>query len=88
MAPPQPNLIVLGCQDLERVRLFYEAVGCRFSPEQHSGGPFHHSARLGSGMLKALPRVTDSLDSNPNPALLPPARPAMRSIDLPSEFPR
>ncbi|HEX2731005.1 MAG TPA: hypothetical protein VHM70_05345 [Polyangiaceae bacterium] len=35
-------LLVLRCQDLERSRQFYAALGLVFTSEQHGSGPVHY----------------------------------------------
>ncbi len=49
------GLLVLRCDDLERTRAFYDALGLTFTPEQHGAGPRHFSAKLGSLVLELYP---------------------------------
>lgn len=48
------RLVVLRCEDLERSRRFYEALGLAFVEEQHGAGPRHLAATLDDGMVIEL----------------------------------
>ena len=50
------SLVVLRVADLERSRLFYEALGLRFVTEKHGDGPEHLAAECGRAVLELYPR--------------------------------
>lgn len=50
------NLVVIRAAELERSQRFYEALGLRFSREQHGRGPEHLAAELGSLVFEIYPR--------------------------------
>src|SRR2546426_1675331 len=50
------SLVVLRSADVERARVFYEALGLRLTEEQHRDGPRHYSATLGAVVLEIYPR--------------------------------
>lgn len=47
--------LVLRCRDLERTRLFYEALGLRFTAERHGGGSEHWACEVGGVVLELYP---------------------------------
>ena len=49
------DYVVLRCADLDQSRMFYEAVGLVFVPEQHGGGARHYSCVLGATVLELYP---------------------------------
>ena len=48
------TLLVLYTEDIERLRLFYEACGLTMNEEQHDDGPRHYSSVLSSGTVFEL----------------------------------
>lgn len=54
-ASPVLDFVVLRCADLDRSKLFYQALGCSFKTEQHDSGPLHYSTRLGETLVEFYP---------------------------------
>ena len=54
------TLVVLRCADLERSRVFYEALGLTLTLEQHGAGPRHYSGRVGETVLEFYPDASSS----------------------------
>lgn len=52
----QVPFIALKCYYLDDTRIIYEALGCRFTAEQHGDGPLHYSASVGSLVLELYPQ--------------------------------
>src|SRR5262245_44026865 len=52
---PALRLLVIRPADLERARLFYEALGLRFTSEKHADGPEHLAARIGDVVFEIYP---------------------------------
>jgi len=50
------SLLVLRCSDLERSRTFYEALGFRFTREQHDSGPAHYSSASSAAVVELYPK--------------------------------
>ena len=50
------NLVVIRATDLERARVFYEAIGLRFIPEKHGTGPEHFACDLNGVIIELYPR--------------------------------
>ena len=55
MSVRRVSLLVLRCADLERSRLFYEALGLQLNPEQHGAGSKHYSCAVGGLTLELYP---------------------------------
>lgn len=53
--PISLSLLVLRCADIQRSQAFYEALGLRFTREQHGQGPVHYSALLGETVIELYP---------------------------------
>lgn len=50
------NLLVLHCMDLEKSRIFYEALlGLPLKREQHGTGPVHYSVQVDELLLELYP---------------------------------
>lgn len=49
------NLLVLRCGDIERSRVFYEALGLCFSRHAHGGGPEHYAHEDERGVIELYP---------------------------------
>jgi catechol 2,3-dioxygenase-like lactoylglutathione lyase family enzyme len=49
------NLVVIRSSDLQRAQRFYEALGLRFSWEQHGDGPRHLATDLGHLVFEIYP---------------------------------
>jgi lactoylglutathione lyase len=49
------RLVVLRCEDLERSRRFYEALGLSFVEEQHGAGPRHFAAVIADLVIELYP---------------------------------
>lgn len=49
------NLLVLRAEDPDGLVAFYEALGLRFTHEQHDRGPPHFSCRTGGIILEIYP---------------------------------
>lgn len=54
-ACPELALIVLRCPDIERSKLFFEALGLRWTREKHGSGPSHWSCSFGKIVLELYP---------------------------------
>jgi len=52
---------VLKTPDLERMRAFYEAIGIRFTEEQHGKGPVHYAGQLGDAVLELYPLLDSAV---------------------------
>lgn len=50
--------LVLYCENLEKSRAFYSALGLSFVQEKHDRGPLHWSTDLGGLVLELYPRGT------------------------------
>lgn len=50
--------VVLRCVDLERSRIFYEALGLDLVSEQHGTGARHYSCNLGDVVVELYPTST------------------------------
>jgi len=48
-------LVVIRVSDLQRALGFYEALGLRFSEEQHGDGPKHLAAEVGDVIFEMYP---------------------------------
>ncbi|MCA9074239.1 MAG: bleomycin resistance protein [Planctomycetaceae bacterium] len=60
MTTPRLNLVVLRVLDLERCRLFYEALGVDLTQEQHGSGPVHLASDFGDLVLELYPATEKS----------------------------
>ncbi len=49
------SLLVLRAEDLDRSLRFYQALGLKFTEEQHGNGPLHHACQLGEAVLELYP---------------------------------
>jgi lactoylglutathione lyase len=54
------TLLVVRCQDVERSRRFYAALGLALTTEQHGSGPVHYSCELGSTVLELYPANSET----------------------------
>ena len=52
---PALAYVVLRCSDLERSRMFYEALGVALRAEQHGAGARHYSMTLGDVVIELYP---------------------------------
>jgi predicted enzyme related to lactoylglutathione lyase len=55
MNDPMLNLLVLKTHDLDRLKVFYSALGLSFVEEKHGDGPRHLAARVGDLVLELYP---------------------------------
>ncbi len=53
--PPELTYLVLRCADIERSRIFYEALGLTLVAEQHGSGSRHYACRIGGIVLELYP---------------------------------
>ena len=60
------SLLVLRARDVKATVAFYEALGLKFSPERHGGGPLHFACEQEGLVLEIYPlkaRQTEVNDS-------------------------
>ncbi len=52
------TFVVLRCADIERARMFYEALGLTLQSERHGSGPRHYSTVIGQTVVELYPETT------------------------------
>lgn len=52
---PSLSLLVLKTGHLNRLKSFYEYIGCEFVQEQHGSGLVHYSTQVGACLLELYP---------------------------------
>lgn len=60
------SLIVLRSPDTDEAARFYEAVGLRFTEEQHGAGPRHVAATSGGTVVEIYPATAPTESGGPN----------------------
>lgn len=53
------NLLVLRCNDIERSKVFYEALGLSFSKHAHGKGPEHYAHEDERGVFELYPKAKE-----------------------------
>jgi len=56
------NLIVLRALDIDKTRIFYEALGFAFNEEKHGKGPLHYSCTVNEMVLEIYPIKPEKLE--------------------------
>lgn len=49
------SLLVLKTSQLDRLKAFYECIGCLFVKEKHGKGPVHYAAEMEGCLLELYP---------------------------------
>ncbi len=49
------SLLVLKTSQLDRLKAFYECIGCEFVKEKHGKGPIHYAAEIEECLLELYP---------------------------------
>lgn len=66
VTPPSVSLIVLRSPDPDELARFYEAMGLRFTDEQHGAGPRHLTAIAAGTVVEIYPATAPSDPGAPN----------------------